>query len=195
MKRIGKLLTGLATGAATLIWCHAALGAATPPVAATVLPKPISAAPAAGPAPGQSYGDWGTRCFPVSSGAPCDMFQMLVDNRTKQRVMSVSIAYAPQRGQYLIQIAVPLEVALRKGVEIQTPIYRSARLDYRRCTDACLVETAIDEASLAAIGRATGIGGIIVADRTGRQISLRLSLNGFSAALAAMRALNEMRVH
>jgi invasion protein IalB len=189
MKRLRNQLSGLAMSAVALMWCHAALSAAP------ILPKPAAAVPAVGPQPGQSFGDWGTRCFPVNSGAPCDMFQMLVDNRTKQRVMSVSIAYSPQRSQYLIQIAVPLEVALRQGVEIQTQIYRSGRLAYRRCTDACLVETTIDAASLAAIGRAPGTGSIIVADHVGRQISLRLSLNGFSNALAAMKALNETRVH
>jgi invasion protein IalB len=192
MRQFGKHLSGLALGAASLIWCHAALGATTVPASAP--PQPATA-PVTGPTPGQSFGDWGTRCFPVNSGAPCDMFQMLVDSRTKQRVMSVSIAYAPQRSQYLIQIAVPLEVALRRGVEIQTASFHSARLDYRRCTDACLVETPFDAASLAAIGRSAGMGSIIVADRTGRRISLRLSLNGFSNALTAMRLLNEMRVH
>lgn len=193
MKRPWKNLGGLALGAITLVWCHVAVSAVVPHAAAPVPPKPAVVAP--GPLPGQSFGDWGTRCFPVNGGAPCDMFQLLVDNRTKQRVMSVSIAYGPQRSQYLIQIAVPLEVALQKGVLIQTPTYRSARLDYRRCTDACLVETTIDAAALGAIGRGTGIGSVIVCDRTGRQISLRLSLNGFSNALAAMRELNEMRVH
>jgi len=182
----------MATGIVVLWCCQVA---AAPPPKAPAMPAPTATAVTTGPLPGQSFGDWGTRCFPVNSGAPCDMFQMLIDNRTKQRVMSVSIAYAPQRAQYLIQIAVPLEVGLRQGLVIQTQTYRSGRLGYRRCADACMVETTIDAAALAAMSRATGIGSIMVFDRTSHQISLRLSLNGFSAALAAMKALNEVRAH
>ena len=55
------------------------------------------------------FGDWTVRCFPVKSPSPCDMFELLANKKdTRQRVMSVSIAYLPANDRHVIQIAVPL---------------------------------------------------------------------------------------
>ena len=59
--------------------------------------------------------DWFVRCFPVQSPSPCDMFQELDDQRTRQRVVSLSFAYVPSLDRHALQITVPLEVSIRQG--------------------------------------------------------------------------------
>src|ERR1700749_405843 len=85
-------------------------------------PADAGAAPPAAPkAPDvKTIGDWAVRCFPVSSPSPCDVYQELDDQRTRQRVLSLSIAYIPSLDRHALMVTVPLEVAIPKGVVLKT---------------------------------------------------------------------------
>ena len=129
-------------------------------------------------------GDWFVRCFPVDSPSPCDMFQELDTQATKQRVLSISLAYVPSIDRHAIQIMVPLEIAIQKGVTIKTDTFTSPLLKYRRCDrNGCYVETPVDNSFVEAIARSGGEGGKvnIVAD-TGKSYALNFFLKGFTAA-------------
>src|SRR6516164_4413416 len=84
----------------------------------------------------KAVGDWTVRCFPIKSPSPCDMFELLADKKNGNRVMSVSIAYVPQQDRHAIQIALPLGVALAKGVQLQSDTFSSPVMRYRRCDRA-----------------------------------------------------------
>jgi len=88
---------------------------------------------AAGPKPELNrVDDWLVRCFPIASPSPCDMLQELDDQRTRQRVVALSIAFYPSLNRHALQITVPLEISIPKGLKIQTDTYTSPVLMYRR---------------------------------------------------------------
>jgi invasion protein IalB len=129
-------------------------------------------------------GDWFVRCFPIDSPSPCDMFQELDSQATKQRVLSISLAYVPSIDRHAIQIMVPLEIAIQKGVTIKTDTFTSPLLKYRRCDrNGCYVETPVENSFVESIGRSSGEGGKIniVADN-GKSYALNFFLKGFAAA-------------
>src|SRR6516164_1762678 len=60
----------------------------------------------------KTVGDWIVRCFPIQSPSPCDMFQELDSQTTKQRVLSLSLAYVPSLDRHALQLTVPLDISI-----------------------------------------------------------------------------------
>jgi len=141
---------------------------------------------AAPPSPPEvkTIGDWQVRCFAVKNGHPCDMFQEMANKETRQRFLSVSLAYDPSLDQHLLQITVPLDVALQKGLTIQTDNYKSPILKFRMCTrDGCYVQIAAEKAIVEALAKSGPEAKLnIFADSNGKSYALQFSLKGFSAA-------------
>jgi invasion protein IalB len=126
--------------------------------------------------------DWTVRCFPVQSPSPCDIFQEQV-NQAGQRVLSLSMAFVPSMNRHAIQISVPLDIAIPKGLVIQSDTYTSPVLKYRRCDrGGCYVEMAIDNALVEALARSGDKGMIKISADNGKAYTLNFSLKGFSAA-------------
>src|SRR5882672_10135794 len=92
--------------------------AAAPPAGAP--PADPNAPPAPQFSINQPFGDWAVRCAltTVKSPAPCDVIQLTVNQDTKQRIMSFSLAYVPSRDAYAMQVIVPTGVALAKGMTV-----------------------------------------------------------------------------
>ena len=142
-------------------------------------------APAEPPGPPEvkTVDDWQVRCFPVSNANPCDIFQEQVDQRTRQRVLSVSIAFSPSADRHLVQITVPLDIAIQKGLTIQTDSYTSPVLKYRMCTrEGCFVQTVADNAMIESLAKSGPDGKINIVTDAGKTFALTFSLKGFSAA-------------
>jgi invasion protein IalB len=156
--------------------------------AALALAAAAASAQQAPAAPGRpdmkTVGDWQVRCFPVENTNPCDMFQERVAQQTQQRVLTFSLAFVPSMNRHIMQVTVPLDVALQKGVTIQTGDYKSPVMKYRMCNrEGCFVQLAPDNAVIEALSRATSaMATINIADDTGKNVPLPLSLKGFSAA-------------
>jgi len=130
----------------------------------------------------KTVGDWMVRCFPVSNPNPCDVFQERV--LRQQRVLTFSLAFVPSMNRHILQITVPLDIAIQKGVTIQADSYTSPVLKYRMCNrEGCFVQMAPDEAMIEALAKATSPEAKvnIVADN-GKGFGLPLSLKGFSSA-------------
>ena len=127
--------------------------------------------------------DWIVRCFPIQSPSPCDMFQEQDAKETHQRVLSLSIAYVPSLDRHALQVSVPLDIAIQKGVTIQTDSYSSPVLRYRRCDrNGCYVEQAVDNALVEGLAKSSGSGKINVVADNGRTFPIGFSLKGFAAA-------------
>ena len=144
------------------------------------------AAPAA-PVPGKPdvnrVQDWFVRCFPVNSPSPCDMFQELDDQRTQQRVVSLSFAFVPSLNRHALQISVPLEISIPKGLTLQTDNYTSPVLKSRRCDrSGCYVEMAVDNALIESLARSGPAAKVNIAADNGKAYGLNFSLKGFTAA-------------
>lgn len=149
---------------------------------------PAAAAPAAPGRPDvKTVGDWMVRCFPIQNPSPCDVYQELDDQRTRQRVLSISLAYVPSLDKHGIQITVPLEVSIPKGLVIKTDSYTSPAFKYRMCDrSGCFVQTAVDNAAIDAIARSGPDAQMVIYADNGKQYNLRFSLKGFAAAHDSM---------
>src|SRR6185503_9147576 len=77
--------------------------------------------------------DWIVRCFPIQSPSPCDMFQEQDAQQTRQRVLSISIAFVPSLDRHALQVSVPLDISIPKGLTLKSDSYTSPVLKYRRC--------------------------------------------------------------
>jgi len=143
----------------------------------------------------KAVGDWTVRCFPIKSPSPCDMFELLADKKNGRRVMSLSIAYVPQQDRHAIQIALPLGVALAKGVQLTSDTFNSPLMRYRRCDRAgCYVEGLIDNKSVDALAGSQGGAKVKFSAYGGRDYALPFSLNGFSEARNTMMELARSHV-
>ena len=145
-----------------------------------------AAAPAAPATPGtpdvNRVADWMVRCFPVESPSPCDIFQEQ-DAQNGQRVLSLSLAFVPSMNRHAIQLSVPLDISIPKGLVIQTGTYTSPVLKYRRCDrSGCYVEMAIDNGLVEALAKSGDKGVVKIFADNGKGYSLNFSLKGFSAA-------------
>jgi invasion protein IalB len=132
----------------------------------------------------KTIGDWMVRCFAIQSPTPCDLFQELVDQNTHQRVLSFSIAYAPSMNRHIMQVTVPLAVALQKGARISTDSYTSPTFRFRYCDRAgCFVQTVVDNSVIESLAKSGPEGKVrIYADGTNKAFDLKFSLKGFAAA-------------
>ena len=131
--------------------------------------------------------DWFVRCFQVQSPSPCDMFQELDSQTTHQRVLALSLAYVPNLDRHALQITVPLDIAIQKGVTIQTDSFRSPALKYRRCDrNGCYVEMAVDNNLVESLAKSGPAGKINIVADNGKAYGLNFSLKGFAEAHDSM---------
>ncbi len=131
----------------------------------------------------KTIGDWAVRCFPIQSPSPCDIFQEQDYQKTGQRVLSISIAYVPSLDKHALQVSVPLDIAIPKGLVIQTDGYTSPVMKYRRCDrGGCYVELPVDNGMVAALARSGTEGKINIVADSGKAYTLKFSLKGFSQA-------------
>jgi invasion protein IalB len=168
----------LGAGLGLALASGAAMAQAAKPAAAD------ASAPAAPKAPEvKTIGDWVVRCFPIQSPSPCDIYQELDDQRARQRVLSFSIAYVPSLNRHGIQITVPLEVSIPRGLIIQTDSFTSQPLRYRYCDrSGCYVQMPIDNATIEAMSKSGEQAKVRVFADNGKAYDIRFSLKGFAAA-------------
>jgi invasion protein IalB len=143
----------------------------------------------------KQVGDWMVRCFAVASQSPCDMYQELQDQNSHQRVLSISIAYVPFNDQHVMQIAVPLGIAIQKGAVLKTDSYASPPLPFRRCDQAgCYIEMLLGNDQIAGFVKSGPKATVnVVGDLDNKSYALNFSLNGFAGAHDAMAALAKQK--
>ena len=142
------------------------------------------AAPAAPGAPEvKAVEDWFVRCFKIDSPIPCDMYQELDNRETRQRILSLSLAYVPSLDRHALQITVPLDISIPKGLTIQSDSYTSPVLKYRMCTrEGCFVQMAADNALVEALAKSGPDAKLNIVGDNGKSYGLQFSLKGFAAA-------------
>jgi invasion protein IalB len=138
----------------------------------------------------KQYGDWLVRCYPVASPSPCDMFELLAQKDSGNRVMSVSFAFAPKANRFVAQIAVPLGIELSKGLVIKAGDYASPALSFRRCDrGGCYIEGVIDPAMLDALAQNGEKAQATIVSAEGKSLDIAFSLKGFGEARGSMTDL------
>jgi invasion protein IalB len=140
------------------------------------------------------FQDWTVRCFPVSSPTPCEMIELRVAKKTGQRVLGVLMAYVPARDTHILQISVPLGVALANGLVINAAPFKSSVLKFRRCDQlGCYVETAVGNDVIGQLSKAPK-GQVEIVTVDGRHYNLAFSMDGFNDAHAALVELSKAKV-
>ncbi|MBV9540007.1 MAG: invasion associated locus B family protein [Alphaproteobacteria bacterium] len=176
-----NMMKALSTGAL-------ALGLLAVGASAQTSPPPGGGQPLQ-PSETKNFGDWQVRCYPIKSPSPCDMYELLANKQTQQRIMSVSIAFMPNGNKHVIQIGVPLGVAIQKGLTIESDTYTSPQLHYRRCDrGGCYVEMLLPDDALSGLSSATSPARVKVFAE-GKPFEIPFSLNGFNDAHGAMQDL------
>ena len=181
------LVAGLSYGAL-------AQGAAPPPAPPTGDPN----APAAQQfSVNQPIGDWAVRCAQTTlkSPAPCDVIQLTVNQDSKARIMSFSLAYVPSRDTYAMQVIVPTGVALQRGVTLALGEQALNGVKFSRCErDGCYVEALVDAATVTALSGAGATTNVtVIGYGQTNEVNLPISLNGFGDAMNRMRTLARER--
>jgi invasion protein IalB len=142
-------------------------------------------------------GDWAVRCAQttVKSPAPCDVIQLTVNQDSKARVMSFSLAYLPSRDTYAMQVIVPTGVALTRGMIVSAGTVALQGVKFTRCErDGCYSEALIDAAAVNALSAAGATTSVtVVGYGQSNEVNLPVSLNGFADALNRMRTLARER--
>jgi invasion protein IalB len=128
-------------------------------------------------------GDFVVRCLPVENASPCDMSEEVGNKDTGQRLVTLSIAYAPPLNRYIMIISLPLGVLIEKGAVIQAAGLTTPTMPIRRCDrNGCFIEAGIDKALIDAFAKVTGAATIKMVGDDDKPYEFPLSFNGFSAA-------------
>lgn len=183
MNRLGSRFLVLIAGIAALALSQGALAAAKPAAQQQAPGQPPQASDT------KAFGDWTVRCYNVASPSPCEMLEIRVAKKSGQRVLAVLMAYVPSRDATVMQIGVPLGVALQNGLVLASDTFTSPVLHFSRCDmQGCYAQTAIDNGSLSALEKATKAEAqIILVD--GHKLALPISLDGFTEARSALMDL------
>jgi len=151
---------------------------------------PADAVPAAA-APkvdAKSFDDWVVRCPVTPQPGPCDAVQLLLEPKSKQRVLSVSVAYESAKAAYVVRIVTPLGIWLPHGVAIVAGETKLDKVVVRRCEPfGCVVEGLLDPKLREAM-RKGGEAKVVVYDQAHKPLDLKFSLKGYDQAEDHMTA-------
>lgn len=130
---------------------------------------------------------WTLRCFDNKDVQRCKITEVLVNKKTGRQVLGVSLQYFPDQKRSLVEIGVPLGMALENGASVVTDTYKTGTLRYTICyPQGCYVATAVDEGAVEQLGRATKASVDVVQYGSGKKLSIPFPMDGFSAAYRAM---------
>jgi invasion protein IalB len=148
-----------------------------------LLPTAALAEPAAKPVVAtKTFEDWLVRCPTAPQPLPCDAVQLLLEPKSKQRVLSLSVAYDPAKARNVVRIILPLGIWLPNGVTIVAGSTKLEKVAVRRCEQfGCVVEGLLDPKLQDAL-RKGGDAKVVVFDQTKKPLDLKFSLAGFAGA-------------
>ena len=130
----------------------------------------------------KTFQDWLVRCPTAPQPMPCDAVQMLVEPKSKQRVLSVSVAYDVAKAQHVVRIILPLGVWLPNGATIVAGATKIEKVVIRRCEAfGCVVEGMLD-AKLHDAMRKGGQAKVVIFDQAKKPLDLKFSLAGYGEA-------------
>jgi invasion protein IalB len=141
---------------------------------------------------GAKYKNWDLQCAEFAkSQKRCQVTGNVVSSDGKQVIFVMSLASSADGKAMVTQMAVPLGIALKAGIKIDVDGAYTTIMPASRCTtQGCLVEGAVESAMIAAM-KTKPAATITVATPDGKTVPIKLSLDGFSDAFAAMKATED----
>lgn len=137
-----------------------------------------------------AYGSWTLRCEDAreSRSQACIMFQNLVLRAGGQPVLQFAIGIAPDADTPTVLLSLPLGIALPPGVTMQIDERAPATFPVERCEpDGCRAGMRLRSVTVAQLSAGRQLT-ITFYDGERQPIRVPLSLDGFDAAFAALRA-------
>lgn len=131
------------------------------------------------------YEAWLVRCQAAGEKVGCGMTQQILDQRSRQPVLQLHLARAPQGEGHQLVAVLPLGVSVPQGILIQ--IGNSKRnVAFTQCLPGgCVAPTPVDAAFLDVL-KAGGEGRVGVVGRGGKTVAVPFSLKGFTPAFEKM---------
>ena len=141
------------------------------------------------PENGQKFRDWTARCeIKKETGQPtCFVFQNLLLKKENKRLLHVAVGYLTENEQPVAFFTLPLGVSLPGGLSLIIDNGKPVRIRYERCdASGCLAPLALTDTLVKSLkgGRWARVAFF---DATRREVSIPVSLLGFTAGLKSLK--------
>lgn len=141
-----------------------------------------------------TFDDWSLRCIVSASGDdPCQMYQLLSDN-SGSPIAEFTLFRLPEGAQAAAgaTIVAPLETSLERGITVKVDENDARRYPFAFCnTIGCYARIGLSAADVDAYrSGAQAVVSIIPIAAPDQQVSVTLSLKGFTAAFEASSVVN-----
>jgi len=156
----------------------------------------VALSPAFGAPSGEKkFDDWRFGCGPVNAkeGAKgpqmCQMFQVVLDKKGGKAVLLMVLSQLPHQEKPILEILVPLGVRLVPGLTIRVDGSKdSIRVPFMVCmTAGCSTQGPVSDEAIDRFKHGHKLDISFIAP-PGREVHHEVSLNGFTAAFAALNA-------
>ena len=132
----------------------------------------------------KEFGDWVVECYAGQATTPCSMIDVLIDNNSKQRVLTVALTYVPGSDRHILRLVVPLGISIEKGVSLSVEKFKSPTWNYAYCSNqGCFMQTEVDTATISALAHASERAKVAFVDNSnGKLWEVTFSLASFTEA-------------
>ncbi len=141
------------------------------------------------PENGQKFRDWTARCEVNKEKArpACFVFQNLLLKKENKRLLHVAVGYLTASAQPVAFFTLPLGVSLPGGLSITVDDGKPVRIRYERCdASGCLAPLALTDTLVTSL-RGGRWARVAFFDSTRREVSVPVSLLGFTAGLKSLK--------
>ncbi|MCL1629167.1 invasion associated locus B family protein [Roseibaca sp. V10] len=137
------------------------------------------------------FRDWSVNCETLPEGPRlCEMVQQVNQQESGQRVLAFSVRLS-DGGQPVAVLITPFGLKLSEGLGIAVEDTIVVRGEYETClSEGCLSLIPLSEDIITAMQRGTN-GAVVMVSRNNEQVSVPLSMLGFTNGLDRLRALSE----
>jgi len=142
---------------------------------------------------GETFKDWKVQCMEGDSATDnqgCHIFQNLVDKEGKKRVLHIAIGYVRGRENPAAIITLPLGISLPHGITINVDTGEAKKNPFQACfKTGCQAGFPLGSELMEEF-RAGSNAMVTIYDLGQRPVRIPVSLNGFSAAIDAIKPEN-----
>lgn len=138
----------------------------------------------------EGFGDWTVACVLPDGRKTCSLSQTQADPQTKQRVLAMEVTIGTDGAPTGI-LVMPFGLDLNKGVSFKVgDAGQPTTLPFQTCVPAgCVVQLKLDGAMLESLRAAKQIALSAQAVDSTQKLDLSISMKGFDAGLARVKAL------
>lgn len=144
----------------------------------------------------EGFRDWSVNCETIPADAAtnpgqrvCEMVQQINQQESGQRVLAFSLRINAEGNPVAVLIA-PFGLRLSEGLRLQIGEEQVAQFGFETCLpEGCLVIAPLQDDVIEAMQAGTD-GTVVMVSRQGEALGVPVSLMGFTAGLARLRALS-----